>query len=152
MAGETLNRLYRLQPKSRRFVGTSQGYAVFSNFGMKILLLGGGRGRGVVFDRRTGRATYMRMVELQAGLGFGVKRFRLVWVFRTRQALNRFTTAGWQLSGQATAAAKSATKGGAAAGAIAISNDVYVYQLTDKGLALELTVKGTKYYRDGKLN
>jgi hypothetical protein len=27
-----------------------------------------------------------------------------------------------------------------------------VYQLTDDGLALELTAKGTKYYRDDDLN
>jgi lipid-binding SYLF domain-containing protein len=152
MAARTLARLYRLQPNARRFIGSSRGYAVFSNFGMKILLFGGGRGAGVAFDRRTGRRTYMRMLELQAGLGIGVKKFRLVWVFRTEKAFKRFVTSGWQLSGQATAAAKSATQGGAAAGAIAVSENVYVYQLTDKGLALELTIKGSKYYRDGKLN
>jgi len=27
-----------------------------------------------------------------------------------------------------------------------------VYQLTDKGVALELTAKGTKYYKDDDLN
>ena len=27
-----------------------------------------------------------------------------------------------------------------------------LYQLTDDGLALELTAKGTKYYKDGNLN
>jgi len=27
-----------------------------------------------------------------------------------------------------------------------------MYQLTDKGLALELTAKGTKYYKDSDLN
>ena len=29
---------------------------------------------------------------------------------------------------------------------------VWMYQLTDKGLALELTGKGTKYYKDDDLN
>jgi len=29
---------------------------------------------------------------------------------------------------------------------------VWLYQLTDDGLALELTAKGTKYYKDKNLN
>jgi hypothetical protein len=37
-------------------------------------------------------------------------------------------------------------------GAVAISKGVWLYQLTDDGLALELTAKGTKYYRDADLN
>lgn len=37
-------------------------------------------------------------------------------------------------------------------GAMPVSPGVWLYQLTDDGLALELTVKGTKYYRDDDLN
>jgi len=29
---------------------------------------------------------------------------------------------------------------------------VYLYQITDDGLAAELTAKGTKYYKDDDLN
>ena len=35
---------------------------------------------------------------------------------------------------------------------MAVSPGVWVYQLTDDGLAAELTAKGTKYYKDGDLN
>jgi hypothetical protein len=38
------------------------------------------------------------------------------------------------------------------AGAVAISKGVWLYQLTDDGLAVELTAKGTKYYKDDDLN
>jgi hypothetical protein len=38
------------------------------------------------------------------------------------------------------------------AGAVAISKDIWLYQLTDNGLAVELTAKGTKYYKDDDLN
>ncbi len=34
----------------------------------------------------------------------------------------------------------------------ATSKGVWLYQLTDDGLAVELTAKGTKYYRDDDLN
>ena len=33
-----------------------------------------------------------------------------------------------------------------------MSPGVWIYQLTDTGLALELTAKGTKYYKDESLN
>ncbi len=49
-------------------------------------------------------------------------------------------------------AAKSGRKGEAFAGAMSIKPGVWVYQLTDEGLALELTAKGTKYYKDSDLN
>jgi len=33
-----------------------------------------------------------------------------------------------------------------------VAPGVWLYQLTDNGLALELTAKGTKYFRDGDLS
>jgi len=38
------------------------------------------------------------------------------------------------------------------AGALAISKDVWLYQLTDKGVAAELTAKGSKVLKDDDLN
>ena len=35
---------------------------------------------------------------------------------------------------------------------MSVAPGVWLYQLTDKGLALELTAKGTKYYKDSDLN
>jgi lipid-binding SYLF domain-containing protein len=94
----------------------------------------------------------MKMAEIQAGLGFGAKKFQVVWVFETEAALNNFINSGWELGGQATAAAKAGDKGSAYQGAIAVSPGVWSYQVTEKGLALELTAKGTKYYKDSDLN
>jgi lipid-binding SYLF domain-containing protein len=91
-------------------------------------------------------------VEVQAGLGMGVKKFRLVWVFQTEEALSSFINSGWELGSQATAAAQYDDKGVGMAGAVVISKGVWLYQLTDDGLAAELTAKGTKYYKDDDLN
>ena len=55
--------------------------------------------------------TYMKMAEIQAGLGFGAKKFQVVWVFETEKALNDFVNSGWEFGGQATAAAKTGDKG-----------------------------------------
>ena len=149
---DALAAVYKAAPSARRAVESAAGYAAFSNFGMKILVAGGGSGKGIAVNNKTKAMTYMKMAEIQAGLGFGVKKFQLVWVFETDAALNNFINSGWEFGGQATAAAKSADKGTAYQGAVAVSPGVWIYQVTDKGLALELTAKGTKYYKDDDLN
>ena len=152
MAGETLARLYKIQPGARKAVEGAAGYAVFSNFGMKIFLAGGGSGEGIAVNNKSKKETFMKMIEVQAGLGLGIKKFRLVWVFANQSLLNDFVESGWALSGQTTAAAKLNEDGGAVAGAMSVSPGIWLYQLTDDGLALELTAKGTKYYKDDALN
>ena len=149
---ETLSRLYKAQPQAKTAVAKAAGYAVFSNFGMKILLAGGGSGKGVAVNNATRKNTYMKMAEVQAGLGMGVKKFRLVWVFENQKDLDAFINSGWELGGQTTAAAQASGQGAAFAGAMSVAPGIWLYQLTDDGLALELTAKGTKYYKDGDLN
>jgi lipid-binding SYLF domain-containing protein len=149
---ETLARLYKAQPSAKKAVEGAAGYAVFSNFGMKILVAGGGSGSGMAVDNKTKKATYMKMVEVQAGLGMGVKKFRVVFVFDTQKGLNDFVNSGWEFGGQTTAAAKSGDQGIALTGAVSVAPGVWMYQLTDTGLAAEITGKGTKYYKDSDLN
>ena len=151
-AEQTLAKLYKARPSAKAAIKAAAGYAAFSNFGMKILVAGGGKGQGLAFDNRTQQITYMKMVEVQAGLGMGVKKFRTIFVFETKGAMNDFVNNGWEFGGQATAAAKSGDKGGSYQGAVQVREGVWMYQLTDKGLALELTGKGTKYYKDDDLN
>jgi len=152
VSDQTLQRLYKVQPAAKDAIQKAAGYATFSNFGMKILVAGGGKGEGVAVNTKTRQETFMKMVEVQAGLGFGVKKFRLIWVFETPQAFDSFVNKGWELGGQATAAAKVTGQGAWAAGAMSVSPGIWLYQLTDDGLALELTAKGTKYYKDDALN
>ncbi len=152
MAAETLAKLYELQPSAKTAINKSAGYAVFSNFGLKILVLGSGKGQGIAVNKKTGKGTFMKMLELQAGLGIGIKRFRVVFVFENEGVLNEFINSGWEFGGQTTAAAKLDDEGGAFAGAVTVSPGVRIYQITEDGLALELTIKGTKYMKDDKLN
>jgi lipid-binding SYLF domain-containing protein len=152
MVRETLQRLYKEEPSAKAAIQKSAGYAVFSNFGMKIFVLGGGKGEGIAVDNATKKETFMKMLEVQGGLGMGVKKFRVIFVFGGKQQLNDFINSGWQFGGQTTAAAKLGERGGAFAGAASVSPGIWMYQLTDSGLAAELTGKGTKYYKDDELN
>ena len=152
MANKTLERLYATQPSAKKAINKAAGYAVFSNFGMKIFFAGGGTGKGLAVNNKTGNSTFMKLIEVQAGFGMGVKKFRLIWVFENESDLNTFINSGWEVGGQATAAAQASGEGAALAGAMSIKPGVWLYQLTDDGLALELTAKGTKYYKDDNLN
>jgi lipid-binding SYLF domain-containing protein len=151
-ANEALAAVYKAQPSARKAVESAAGYAAFSNFGMKIFVAGGGSGKGIAVNNKTKATTYMKMAEIQAGLGFGVKKFQLVWVFETDKALSDFVNSGWEFGAQATAAAKTGDKGSSYQGAVSVAPGVWLYQLTSDGLALELTAKGTKYYKDTDLN
>jgi lipid-binding SYLF domain-containing protein len=151
-ADETLARLYKAKPSARAAVNSAAGYAVFNNGGAKILVAGAGKGKGIAVNNSTKKVTYMKMREVQAGLGMGVKKFSVIFVFENQKALNDFIDGGWEFGGQTTAAAKSGGGGGSLEGAVAVSPGVWMYQMTDKGLALELTGKGTKYSKDDDLN
>ena len=149
---QTLQKLYKAQPAAQSAVAHGAGYAVFSNMGVKILMAGSGKGKGLAVDNKTKKEIFMKMVELQAGLGFGVKKFSVIFVFDNDKALNSFVNSGWEFGGQATAAATTGEKGGSMAGAASVSDGVWMYQMTDKGLSAEITAKSTKYYKDDDLN
>lgn len=152
MAHDALATLYETAPGTRRVIERAAGYAVFSTFGVKLFFAGGTTGKGVVVNQRTSRQTFMKMVQVQGGLGFGVNQNRLIFVFATESALNSFINQGWEFGGQANLSAMASGKGAMMSGAAAVSPGVYLYQLTQTGLAATLTVGGTKFFKDADLN
>ena len=152
MASETLNQLYKLQPASKTAIQKSAGYAVFDDMGVHVLLVSSARGSGMAVNTKTKQNTYMKMISAGAGLGMGVKDYRVVFVFENPKALEDFVNSGWQASTDADAAAKGKKQGAAYSGAVAVAPGVWVYQITKEGLALQLTLQGTKYYKDEALN
>ena len=149
---ESISTLYEIQPSARYVIENAAGYGVFSTFGIKIFFAGGGTGKGFVHNNRTKRYTYMRMVQIQGGLGFGASKDRVIWVFETQKALTDFVSSGWDFGAKAQAAAMVQDTGGMFSGAISVAPGVYIYRLTETGLAAELTVSGTKYFKDPDLN
>ena len=108
-ADATLQRLYKAKPSAQAAVQKAAGYAVFNSGGAKILIAGGGRGKGIAVDKSTQKVTYMKMREIQAGLGMGVKKFSTIFIFETKEALERFINSGWEFGGQSTAGQKAVT-------------------------------------------
>ncbi len=151
MSNQVLDDLYRVKPDVRAQIARAPGYAVFSNANIKIFLASFGGGHGVVHNNLTGKHTYMRMGEVGLGLGLGLKDFRVVFIFHNAKTMDRFIESGWQFGAQADAAAKAGDIGGAVGGEGFIDN-ITIYQLTETGLALQATLKGTKYWKNPELN
>ena len=151
MKNEVLTDLYKVRPDVKSKIAAAPGYAVFSNANVNVILASFGGGYGVVRNNRSGKYTYMTMGEVGVGLGLGAKDFRLVFVFHGADSMNRFVESGWAFGAQADAAAKVEDKGAAVGGEITVDN-MTIYQLTETGLALQATVKGTKYWKDEALN
>ena len=151
MKNEVLSDLYKIKPDVKAQLSSAPGYAVFSNTNVNIILASFGGGYGVVKNNKTGQHTYMKMGEVGIGLGLGAKDFRLVFVFHNKDSMNRFVESGWAFGAQADAAAKASDKGAAVGGEITVDN-MTIYQMTESGLALQATIKGTKFWKDESLN
>ena len=151
MKREVLTDLFRIKPDVSKQINIAPGYAVFSNANVNLIFASFGGGYGVATNNATRKDTYMKMGEVGFGLGLGVKDFRAVFVFHTREAMNNFVEKGWSFGAQADAAAKASDKGAAVGGEIVVDN-ITIYQLTESGLALQATIKGTKYWKDAELN
>lgn len=151
-SADILEQLYAIAPSARKQIASAYGYAVFSTFGMKLMVAGGDNGKGLAVSHKPRREVFMRMVSVQAGLGFGIKQTQLVFVFKSQKAFDQFVDSGWEFGGQASLAATDGADGMAIDGAVSVAPGVWLYQMTEKGLAAELAVKGTKFFRDGELN
>lgn len=179
MRDDTLDLLYQAEPELRPRVRSAIGYAVFSNVAVQVFVVGGGQGYGLAHDNRTGEEIYMRMAELEGGIGWGMKDFRAVFVFHDDAAFRTFVDIGWQFGASAEASAiaegdkgiavgaQGGFAGGAPAGSLtgtagvgaappsaaaSVGQGVEVYQLTKNGVALRAGVTGTRYWKDSALN
>jgi lipid-binding SYLF domain-containing protein len=152
MTQQTLADLYKTEPAAKGLVAGAAGYAVFSDFGFKVMVMGGAHGKGMAVGKAAKQETFMEMTEFQPGLGVGAQKFRLVLILENPEAYNKFVTSGWEFGANAMAAAKSGSEGGAAAGAVSFSEGVKMYQLDNTGAIVGVSITGAKYSKDGHLN
>jgi lipid-binding SYLF domain-containing protein len=152
MANKTLSDLYTKHPAAKDEIAKAAGYAVFSDFGFKVMFLGGAGGSGVAVNNASKQETFMKMAEFQRGLGLGAAKFRVVFIFETLAAFNSFVTSGWEAGANAMASAKTKTEGGALAGAVTVSKGVKMFQLNGEGAIVGVSLTAAKYYKDKALN
>lgn len=152
MRDQALADLAKAKPETVEKIKKAAGYAVFDNAGIHLFLLATSRGNGVAVDNLTGKLVYMKMTTVGAGPGLGVKNYRVVFVFWKPATMKKFTESGWDFGGEADASAKAKKKGGAASASGSATADMDIYTITKKGIALQATLGGTKFRKDGDLN
>ncbi len=151
MKDQVLSELFTLKPDVQAQINSVPGYAVFSNKNVNLILASFSGGYGVLKNNLTGQHTFMNMGEVGLGIGLGLKDFRVIFVFHTQDAMQRFSEQGWSIGAHGDAIAKIGDQGKAFSQA-AIIDSVTIYQITEKGLALQANIKGTKYWKSRTLN
>lgn len=149
---KVLKDLYAKKPKSKRAIEHAYGYAVFVDTSYTAGFIGGGHGRGRAINQANGTEVFMKMAQGKVGLGLGIRQSNIIFVFDTIDAFTEFITKGWTFGGQAVAAATDDVHGDALEGSFQVAPGMWMYQMTTKGLAAELTANGTRFYVDNRLN
>ena len=72
MRTDVLAQLYESNPEAKGLIAGSEGYAVFNNGGISLIVLSAGSGKGVVHDNSSGKDTFMRMATGGVGIGLGI--------------------------------------------------------------------------------
>jgi lipid-binding SYLF domain-containing protein len=147
MARDAMTTLVSKSDEAAELYGRAAGYAVFDNVKGAFIVSGGG-GVGVAVNKHDGREIYMKMGTLGVGVGIGGQSYRVVFLFETPDAYDRFVEQGWQADTQANAVAGTTGKNAAAT----FRSGVAVYTLTNKGLLAQADISGTRYWKNQKLN
>jgi len=146
-AKESLNELFADNPKAKELYKRSYGWAAFANLKIAFGFSGGG-GNGVAVVKETGEKTFMQMGTAGVGVGLGINKYDVIFLFQDKQTFDNFVNKGWQADAGATAAAGKA----AADVTTNFTNGMAIYQITEKGLMAFADIAGTKYWKNDKLN
>ena len=90
----------------------------------------------------------MKMGTAGIGVGLGVNKYQVVFLFQDSQTFDNFVNKGWQADAGATASAGT----NAAEVKTGFVNGIAIYQMTEKGLMANADIAGTKYWKNNKLN
>jgi len=147
MADKALTRLYAHNPGVRKEIEQAAGYGVFDVTAINAVLLVGSRGPGVIFDNKTRKPTFMQSMRAGTGPGLGYQELYQIFVFKSREALDQFKV-GDKIGGDLMAS----TTVGTTAVQISANPYINVYQLSEKGYALQANYGGAVYIVDPDLN
>lgn len=140
-AQQTIRLFQKTDPSLQVFFDRAYGYAVFPDvYKGGILLLGGARGEGYVYEqgRLIGTSS---ITQINVGPQLGGQAFAEIIFFRSRSDLEDFKKGNYELSAQASAivvTAGVATKS-------EYSDGVAIFALPKSGLMAEASVGGQKF-------
>jgi hypothetical protein len=139
---DTLARLVKEQPKVKQELAESVGYVVAEKDIVKVPMVGWGSGAGVAVETASGKRTYLRIPELQFGVGWGGRVEKVVLVFQDLDKFRDLADGKWHAGVEAEAAAKAGDVGVAGSGSSTdlMKKGFSTYVLTDAGVSGTATV------------
>lgn len=147
MSATALEKLYADNPQAKAEIESAAGYGVFDITSINAVLVVGASGPGVIVDNKTGQQTFMRAVRAGTGPGIGYQHLYQIFVFKNTAALAQFkigNAAGGDVSASVTA--------GTAGKQYSFNPFITVYQVSEKGFAIQANWGGTGYVLDPNLN
>nr|MBL8412464.1 hypothetical protein [Dechloromonas sp.] len=147
MSQQALERLYAENPAARAEIEAAPGHAVFNIATTNALVLVEAHGKGVLFDKKTSKPTYMLTARAGTGPGLGYQRLYQIFVFKSEAALAQFKL-GDKAGGDVSASATMGTAGKQ----YSFNPYITVYQVSEKGFAVQANWGGTAYLVDPNLN
>jgi lipid-binding SYLF domain-containing protein len=137
---EAVANFLKTDPSLQKFVDGSSGYAIFPSVGKGGLVVGGARGKGLLYEKGaiTGQTT---MTQASFGAQAGGQSFAEIIFFQTPAALGDFKTGKFEMSADVSAVA--AAQG--AAKSADYKNGVAVFTLPKKGLMVQASIGGQKF-------
>jgi len=149
-----LKEMYKAYPDSKAHLSKSYAYAAFANTGVNLFVLASGNGGGKAHNNTNGEEVYVKMISYGAGVGIGFKKYYAVFLFEDKAAYDIFLESGWAADGQADATADTGKEGegGSVAVGMTVATGVTLYQIADKGFAVQATLQGTKFVVSDELN
>ena len=140
-AQTALSRMQEQDPNIDDMIQKGNGYVIFPNAGKGAFVLGGGYGKGVVYDDAGQQIGFADITQLSAGAQIGGQSFSELIVFENQDALNRFKNN--QLTFGANASAVIIKKG--VGSATDFKDGFVVYIMPKAGAMAEAAVGGQKF-------
>ena len=143
--------VFRKARESGAYFGKSYGYAVFPTIGKGGVVVGGGYGKGRVYEK----GKYVgdtSLTQLSVGFQLGGEAYSQIIFFENQQAFKEFTSGNFEFGAQAQAvaitagASAAATTTGSTAGASVTQNDAANAARSYKGMTTFTVAKGGLMY------
>lgn len=139
-AAEIIAELIVENPELEAEISRSVGYMTGVVTSGTMLVVGGGTGIGVIFDKYDQSRTYVNLKRADIGAGLGVGRYHFLVVFNERESLLDFKDGAWKPS----LGAESVTARGDSVAAVSRDKGFTSYALAEEGKAVSLTLRLVK--------
>jgi lipid-binding SYLF domain-containing protein len=137
---KTIDSFLQADPGLKSFFDEAYGYAVFPNVGKGAYIIGGGYGRGMVYEqnRPVGKSS---VVKFSVGAQIGGQSFSEILFFKDKETLSAFKEEKFELSAQASAVVIRAGTGTKKA----YDKGVAVFILPKGGFMAEASIGGQQF-------